>query len=585
MSFGLNKGLIGFGSNQARGEFDNVQLRVAAPEATYDGTVDFAGATAPLGTPTAGTWTQGGGYYVATPTGTPALVTGRIVPQALRTTSWLQLTATLKTAGTAGIVFDYYSANDYKFAVMDVTGGRVYLGHVSPLHGTAIDAIYTKALSGLTSYVMELNLKGASASITLNGEFMVSTGYNAALVDGAFGLVAQNGTATYDTLRIRSDDESLVGVTAPTSTTAPPSSPPSATVGDVTVTEGNAGTGVAVVTITLSRAVVAGETVKVNYALTAGSATAGSDYAATTGTLTFGAGEISKTVSVIVYGDTTVEPDETLSLVLSTPVGMTVADGTGVITITNDDVPPPPTLSISSVSVTEGNKGAAPTATVTLTLSRASTTTVTVTVSDLRTGTATSGTDYNAFATRTVTFAPGTLTQTVTLTVVGDTTKEANETVLLGLSAASGATIATGTGTVTIVNDDSKMIAASVGPGTTSRVSARQVNRVLRAALAYWRAHGATARQLAGIRVLQTSMAGTDLAEAVGRTIHLDVDAAGWGWSTAARGAAGRMHLFTVLVHEIGHMLGLSHADHGVMEAVLRPGQVLAVPLSRRARR
>ena len=70
---------------------------------------------------------------------------------------------------------------------------------------------------------MELNLKGASASITLNGEFMVSTGYNAALVDGAFGLVAQNGTATYDTLRIRSDDESLVGVTAPTSTTAPPS--------------------------------------------------------------------------------------------------------------------------------------------------------------------------------------------------------------------------------------------------------------------------------------------------------------------------------------------------------------------------
>ena len=59
---------------------------------------------------------------------------------------------------------------------------------------------------------------------------------------------------------------------------------------------------------------------------------------------------------MIVYGDTTVEPDETLSLVLSTPVGMTVADGTGVITITNDDVPPPPTLSISSVSVTEGNK-------------------------------------------------------------------------------------------------------------------------------------------------------------------------------------------------------------------------------------
>ena len=89
VSYGLNKGLIGVRlQSRPRGEYDNVQLRVAAPEATYDGTVDFGrGATAPLGTPTGlGTWTpRAAGSTLAHPRpGPPPLVTGRIVPQALR---------------------------------------------------------------------------------------------------------------------------------------------------------------------------------------------------------------------------------------------------------------------------------------------------------------------------------------------------------------------------------------------------------------------------------------------------------------------------------------------------------------------
>ena len=575
VSYGLNKGLIGFGSNMARGSYDNISLQVIAPEATYDGTIDFSGSTAPLGTPSSGTWAQSGGAYNAAPSATaPALVTGRIVPQSLSSTSWLQLTATLRSTGTAGIVFDHYGPNDYKFAVLDVVNGRVYLGHVAPHYGTVIDAVYGKTLSATTYYVMELNLKGASASITLNGEFMVSTSYNAALVDGAFGLVGQSGSSSYDALRIRSDDDALRFITPPTPSTPPAAPPITASVNDVAIVEGNSGSKVAVMTITLSRAVQAGETVSVTYALGGGTATAPSDYAGTSGTLTFGAGESSKTVSVLVYGDSTYEANETLNLTLSGATGMTLSKAVGVLTISNDDAQP--TVSISSVSLNEGGRGATTTATLTLTLSSASPTPVTVTVSDLRTGSATSGTDYTAFTARTVTFAANATTATVTVSVLGDTTNEANETVVLGLSAASGATIGTATGTLTILNDDAKLIAAAVGPGTTSRLTTRQVRKALRSALRYWRQHGATRHQLAGIRVLQRSMSGTDLAEAVGRTIVLDTDAAGWGWSTSRLVAPRRIDLFSVLVHELGHVLGLSHTDHGVMGAVLAPGSQLA---------
>ncbi|WP_408589829.1 cadherin-like domain-containing protein [Novosphingobium sp.] len=102
------------------------------------------------------------------------------------------------------------------------------------------------------------------------------------------------------------------------------------------IAEGNSGTKVLTFTVTLSSASV--QTVTVNYATADGSATAGSDYVATSGTLTFAPGETSKTVAVTVNGDTVLEGDETLTLHLSgaSNASINVADGTG--TLTNDDV-------------------------------------------------------------------------------------------------------------------------------------------------------------------------------------------------------------------------------------------------------
>jgi hypothetical protein len=228
--------------------------------------------------------------------------------------------------------------------------------------------------------------------------------------------------------------------------------PPTLSVADASVNEGNAGTSTATFTVTLSAA--AAGAVTVNYATADGTATAGSDYTASSGTLTFAAGQTTKTVAVTVSGDTTVEPNETFVVNLSGASGATIADAQAQGTITNDDVAPPPplpTLSIDDVSVTEGNAGTtAATFTVTLSAAAASAVTVSYATAD---GTATAGGDYAA-ASGTLTFAPGDTAKTVTINVNGDTTVESTETFTVGLSAPAGATIAKASGVGTVTNDD-----------------------------------------------------------------------------------------------------------------------------------
>ena len=73
------------------------------------------------------------------------------------------------------------------------------------------------------------------------------------------------------------------------------------------------------------------------YATANGTATAGSDFVAQSGTLTFAAGQTSRTIGVVVRGDRNPEPNETFTVRLSGPSGATIARGTGVGTIANDD--------------------------------------------------------------------------------------------------------------------------------------------------------------------------------------------------------------------------------------------------------
>ena len=103
--------------------------------------------------------------------------------------------------------------------------------------------------------------------------------------------------------------------------------------------------------VTLSRASRA--PVAVAYATADGSATAGSDYTATSGTLTFAAGETSKTVSVPVLDDAHDEGEETLTLRLSAATGAVIADGVATGTIENTDHMPAAWLARFGRTVTD----------------------------------------------------------------------------------------------------------------------------------------------------------------------------------------------------------------------------------------
>ena len=223
---------------------------------------------------------------------------------------------------------------------------------------------------------------------------------------------------------------------------------PTLSVADATVAEGNSGAHELAFTVTLSAAATGPVTVA--YATSNGTASAGSDYTAPSGTLTLAAGETSKVVRVQVSGDTTVEANETVTLTLSSPSGATIADGTAVGTITNDDTPPP-TLAVADATVSEGNSGTRNLA-FTVSLSAAATGPVTVAYATGN-GTATAGSDYTA-ASGTLTFAAGETSKVVNVQVSGDTAVEANETLTLTLSSPSGATIADGAAIGTITNDD-----------------------------------------------------------------------------------------------------------------------------------
>lgn len=215
------------------------------------------------------------------------------------------------------------------------------------------------------------------------------------------------------------------------------------------------------VVITVQRVNGSDGAVSIAYATSNGTATAGSDYTAASGVLNFAAGETSKTFSVAVLNDPTVEGNETVQLTLSNATGGATlgSPATAVLTITDDDVAPQPgqfRFSVTSYTVTEGL------ATAIITVQRVNGSDGAASVAyATANGTATAGQDYTATS-GVLNFAAGETSKTFTVSILNDTTAESNETVALTLSnPTGGATLGSpATATLTIADDD-----AVAGPG------------------------------------------------------------------------------------------------------------------------
>ena len=329
-------------------------------------------------------------------------------------------------------------------SVADVSGLEDSVGNLSftvtlnPESGKDVSLYYATADGTATA---------GSDYAQMNGTLTFSAGETTKMIDVP---VLEDGSPEEDetfTVTLSNAVNATIGDGAATGTIQDDDPVPTAlSIEDV---EGLESSGALEFPVTLTGDREAGTTVTVDYATADGTATAGSDYAQMNGTLTFSAGETTKTIDVPVLEDGSPEEDETFTVTLSNAVNATIGDGTGTGTIQDDD-PVPTALSIEDVEGLESSGGLE--FPVTLTGDREAGTTITVdyATSD---GTGTAGSDYTETM-ATLTFASDVTRQTIRVPLLDDAVDEPDETFVVTLSNSSGAMLDDSEATGTIRDND-----------------------------------------------------------------------------------------------------------------------------------
>ncbi|HEX9682233.1 MAG TPA: Calx-beta domain-containing protein, partial [Acidimicrobiales bacterium] len=313
----------------------------------------------------------------------------------------------------------------------------------------------------------------ASGNVTVDGTLAITSPFSPATSD-IFEIVAAGGTRTGTFATVTGNDLGDGRFYVPTydtqTVTLTVQSPSALSVGDVTVDE-EAG----LATFTVVAEPPLGNSATVEYATGSGTATSDVDFTATADTLSFDSGDNAKTVDVPILDDGIWEGDETFTFTLSNPSGALIGDGSAVGTITEDEPFPSVTWALGSASTGEADV----TVPIEAVLDPPSAFGVTVDYA-VTGGTASAGTDYEAIPADTFTFAPGATSQTLMLTIFDDTVGEDDETVRIGLSNASGATLMSPiTHVHTIVDDDPKVSFSSGSTTVDESAGVVQVEVVL----------------------------------------------------------------------------------------------------------
>ena len=202
------------------------------------------------------------------------------------------------------------------------------------------------------------------------------------------------------------------------------------------------------VTFTVTADATSASTISVDVMTMDGTAVYPSDYTMFSTTVMIPPGEMTATFDVTIVDDATPEPEETFDVVLSNPVNATILTGTGTATITDDDAVSPQ-LSVDSPPINEFNTEV----TFTVALDVVSASDVTFDVSTVDGTAAAAGGDYTSLV-DTITITAGSSLASIPVSILDDAVNEVNETFDLVLSMPVNATILTGTGTATIIDDD-----------------------------------------------------------------------------------------------------------------------------------
>jgi len=269
----------------------------------------------------------------------------------------------------------------------------------------------------------------------------------------------ENGNETFFVTLSKPTGGAIVTTPSMTLTLQDNDSKPSVSMasGGFRITEGDSGTKNLAANVRLSNPSV--QVVTVDFATLNGTATAGNDYVAASGTVTIPAGTTTAPINITINGDTTVEPDETFSISLSNATNVSFINGANaIVTIANDDA----TLQLSNGSFSVNESAGLATVTVTrvgdtsraATIQFATTDTAGLQSCTVSNGKASERCDYGT-AVGTVRFAIGETTKTFTMPIVDDALVEGDETFTVNLSGPAGATLGTTTtATITIVDND-----------------------------------------------------------------------------------------------------------------------------------
>ncbi|MBP2298889.1 cellulase family glycosylhydrolase [Azospirillum picis] len=389
------------------------------------------------------------------------------------------------TDGTAGSDVDITLSGIYAAAGFSVSGDTIRLvqgpGSAPTLAITPESVSHAEGPGG-TTYTFTVTHSGGAASV--DWAVAGSGAYQASAADFAGGVLPSGSLSFADgetskTISVTVADDFLVEqnetfsvlLSNPTNgasvTTASAqgiilNDDTSFAIGPGPLSQAEGSVGTSTFTYTVTRAGKADTTQTVDWAVTPfGNAPVNAaDFAGGTmpsGTVTFAAGETSKTIAVTVAGDTMAEVDEGFAVTLSNPSQGTISAGSVIGTILNDDATT--TLSVAAIdqAQAEGDSG---TTAFTFRITRSGDLTASTTVGWSTAGLAPNAAGAADFAggvlpSGTVVFAAGETVKDVVVLVAGDTAIEANEAFSLTIASASpNVGIQTDRATATILNDD-----------------------------------------------------------------------------------------------------------------------------------